>query len=262
MTAPESIAARPRESNLYDVVVVEDEFLIRRRLRDLLRGLGHRVRGLFARPEEVDLGECLRERAVVLLDVYFGSEPRGIAFAATLESIGVPYFLLTGEAPEALVPQLGGLRPLGLILKPVSERELFTRLALIPAAGPPRARGVLWVRHAGLRTPVPLAHVTHVESDRNDCAVHTPRRRYVHGASLASLGGELAGEGFVRIHRSYLVNAAYVRGYSARVVRLSTGVDLPVGRAYRKAARDRLARRLAVAPPTSAQPHPGARILV
>ena len=245
-------ARTAKGSRRYDVVIVEDEFLIRQRLRGLLLGLGHRVSGLYARPEAVDLGECLGERAVVLLDVYFGSEPRGIAFAATLESVGVPYFLITGEPPEALVPRLGGLRPLGLILKPVSERELFARLAVVPTAEPPGTEGVLWVRHAGLRTPVPLAHVTHVESDRNDCVVHTPRRRYVHGEGLASLTESLADVGFVRIHRSYLVNAACVRGYSARVVRLSTGADLPVGRAYRKVARERLAHRLAL----STRPRP------
>ena len=53
--------------------------------------------------------------------------------------------------------------------------------------------------------------------------------------SLKRLAGQLPGDRFLRIHRSYLVNLSDIREFSRSSVTLSEGTTLPIGDLYRSA---------------------------
>ena len=53
----------------------------------------------------------------------------------------------------------------------------------------------------------------------------------------------LAGKGFVRIHRSYLVNMKFAERISHTRLCLSNGVELPVGDAFREQVMEFVNRR-------------------
>ncbi|MDR1774339.1 MAG: LytTR family transcriptional regulator [Clostridioides sp.] len=55
--------------------------------------------------------------------------------------------------------------------------------------------------------------------------------------SIEKLAKELEGEGFVRIHKSYLVNYIYVKQFSHNKLILDDGQELSVSRKYSKEAR-------------------------
>ncbi|MDR1773981.1 MAG: LytTR family transcriptional regulator DNA-binding domain-containing protein [Clostridioides sp.] len=55
--------------------------------------------------------------------------------------------------------------------------------------------------------------------------------------SMDELDKELSGDGFVRIHKSYLVNSKYVKQFSHNKVLLYDESELPVSRTFSKSAR-------------------------
>lgn len=118
-------------------------------------------------------------------------------------------------------------------------------LRLVAAARPP-AEGstVLEVRDGARRVFVPLAEVAWVEAAGNYVELHRPGHTVLHRAALADMERQLAGAGFVRIHRSRLVRRdaiAHVESKSSGdfTVRLADGRELAGSRRYRRPLLDR-----------------------
>lgn len=64
---------------------------------------------------------------------------------------------------------------------------------------------------------------------------------YVYG-SLKPVEADLSGHGFLRVHRNYLVNQAYVREVGKEEIILKGGANLPMGRDRRKDVREAMIR--------------------
>jgi DNA-binding LytR/AlgR family response regulator len=62
-------------------------------------------------------------------------------------------------------------------------------------------------------------------------------------SSITNLANELADKGFMRISQSYLVNIAYVFNVSGKKETKKKGKPLTVGRAYKKALNEAIAKR-------------------
>lgn len=94
----------------------------------------------------------------------------------------------------------------------------------------------------GLRD-VPVRDIIYVEGDG-----HSQTIRLADGGSLGRYGSlkameaELQGCHFLRIHKSYLVNQAYIREVGAREVYLTDGSVLEMGRDRKKAVREAMRR--------------------
>lgn len=100
---------------------------------------------------------------------------------------------------------------------------------------------------------VAVPDVLWVESFGNYARVHTPTARYIHRSTMARLEAQLAPAGFVRIHRTAIVNGGRVvtmrpRGSGQYEVRLDTGLRLRVSRTYRDAVSPRGEQRAPRAP--------------
>ena len=217
------------------LVVVDDEWVVGAHVAAALREAGHEVA-----PACTTAAEALalldaaaadgRGVDCVVCDVYLGTGPTGLALCGELEARGVPYVLITGHDYREVVGGLGGLRPAGVVLKPIDERDLCCQVALaLRGSG---GGATLPVRHRGRRRAVPLASVRYLESANGDCVVHAPGRRYVHAGTLAATAERLPAGSFVRVHRRYVGNVRYVEGLRYGELALTGGERLPVGRRY------------------------------
>lgn len=84
---------------------------------------------------------------------------------------------------------------------------------------------------------VPLPSLVYIESRGRDRYLHLqggPRAQLVTHTTLAQLETMLAEEGFLRLHKSYLVNMAFLDTLQSTGARLTDGTALPVSaRSYR-----------------------------
>ena len=118
--------------------------------------------------------------------------------------------------------------------------RLLRQSAIEPQAPP----GGLEVRDGARRHFVRLEDVAWIEAAGNYVELHRGAGPILHRAPLSQLERELAGAGFVRIHRSRLVRRSAVAQVDSKpsgdfVVRLTDGRELAGSRRYRRPLLER-----------------------
>ncbi|MEV6341974.1 LytTR family DNA-binding domain-containing protein [Actinoplanes sp. NPDC051851] len=123
------------------------------------------------------------------------------------------------------------------------RRVAGSRSAPVPAA--PADEPAIPVELAGTTRMLPRSSVRWVEAQGDYARLHTADASHLVRVSLATLAERWANAGFVRIHRSYLVQLRLVTelrltgsGYVVAV----DGVELPVSRRHTRELKDRLIR--------------------
>jgi DNA-binding LytR/AlgR family response regulator len=104
----------------------------------------------------------------------------------------------------------------------------------------------LWLRDRDGHVRVPRASIEMLQADRDYVQVQTRGRKYMVRDTLHSFLEQLQSADFVRVHRSFVVNVAYVERVSRRPggasdIIMSSGASVPVGRNYAASIRSLLA---------------------
>jgi DNA-binding LytR/AlgR family response regulator len=107
------------------------------------------------------------------------------------------------------------------------------------------ASGTIPVELAGTVRFLARADVAYAEAAGDYARLHTTGGSHLVRAPLATLAEEWAAAGFVRIHRSYLVNLRHIgelRFDGAHYTVVVAGHELPVSRRHSRELKDRLVR--------------------
>lgn len=216
-------------------LIVDNEPLARRAVHTLLA----------AYPDITVMGECRNGREAVaaihalsprllFLDVQM-PEVDGFGVLDAIGSQCPPAVVLITAYDEFAV-QAFEAEALDFLVKPFSDNrfhrtvervrrrlvhaeaiDLAGRLAAVtdrlrsPAHAEPRWRSHLLVR-LGLRSSsIPLTSVSWIEADDYYARLHVEHHTHLYRRSLTQLEGELDPSQFLRVHRSALVNLAFVR---------------------------------------------------
>jgi DNA-binding LytR/AlgR family response regulator len=125
------------------------------------------------------------------------------------------------------------------------RRVAGLRLAPTPAPVAPSDEPAIPVELAGTTRMLPRSSVRWVEAQGDYARLHTSDASHLVRVSLATLAERWADAGFVRIHRSYLVQIRLISelrltgsGYVVAV----DGIELPVSRRHTRELKDKLIR--------------------
>ena len=158
-------------------------------------------------------------------------------YAVSAFELGALDYLLKPFGPERFAKVLQRARAA------LQEREapLFSRARESLSPGRPLTR--IFVRDSGRIVAIPLASLERVEGSGDYVTFHTAGRHYLIYLRLADVEAHLAEAGFLRIHRSHLVNVDAIsaiepQGSSAWDVVLKSGARLPASRAGAKKLRE------------------------
>jgi two-component system LytT family response regulator len=246
------------------VVVVDGDAGARQRLRALLESVEtlDAFDDAASVPQAAGMIESLRPD-VVLLDI----DLPGAAGLEALRAVRAPCLIAMTARPERALPAFE-LEAIDYLVKPVQRERLVTSLARARRRFAERRIAELALEIAGaaaaIHGPSPLAadsgsrfpdqmtirvrrrmfalpveDISWIEGASQYSRVHAKGGEYLLSRSLASLECELDPARFFRIHRSAIVNAAYVREVMSRGdgrynVYLRGGEALPLGRARRE----------------------------
>lgn len=97
----------------------------------------------------------------------------------------------------------------------------------------------------GSVTRVSIMETVYLESFGRKISVHLLRGDLSFTASMTAEEKKLTPAGFIRIHKSYLVNLRFVRRLSRSTVELDTGVKLPLSRRKQREVYEAFTRYLA-----------------
>ena len=124
MNAPS--AAKPTK-----ILIVEDEVIVARDIAQQVRAMGYQVLGPTSLGEEAIGLAGMWHPDLVLMDIQLAGDMDGISAARTIrQQFGVPVVFLTAYAADDILERAKLTEPFGYILKPFSERELSTVLAM------------------------------------------------------------------------------------------------------------------------------------
>lgn len=252
-------------ASAYGVVIVEDEERARRTLRTVIA----------ADPELVLLAETAGREApaviercrplILLLDVQM-PQLDGFGVLRALGDAAPPIVIFVTAWDEYALAAFE-VAAVDYVLKPFSDERLLTALkrakarlagagfreshaavqrlldhigAPVPAT-PPR----LMLRDGGRTLLLDPAAIDWIEAQGVYARLHMKQRNVVVRASLAELARRLDEHGFVRIHRSLIVNVARIQEIAHRShgdcsVRLADGTELAVSRTRKSALDERL----------------------
>ena len=227
------------------ILIVDDEEPAIERLHRLLVDLdGIEVVGT-AR-NAADASELIERLSpdLVLLDIELPGRT-GLSLAAELRARGRPAVVFVTAHSERAVEGFE-VAATDYLLKPVAPARLnesierVRRLMPAPADISPTPPSTIWVQRRGESIRIDLGRVDWISAEGEYVRLHDGDSSYLYRASMTSLYLGLTAGGFVRVHRSHIVNTAFVKSIKRRIdgrysITLARGEDVPVGRRYHDA---------------------------
>ncbi len=188
--------------------------------------------------EYASAGGCLadhREIDLLFLDIELNAAgPDGMALARQIRegsSAAQPVIIfVTGY--ERYVFDAFDVGAFQYLLKPVEEEkfaQVFARAVEQIGAGREIPVRTLTLQSAGVSRTVPLDSIYYIESSNHKVVLRLKDGEFSCYAKIRDLEAEL-GDQFFRVHKGYLVNLAYVEGYSKTELTLTSGEKLLISK--------------------------------
>jgi two-component system response regulator AlgR len=207
------------------ILIVDDEALARRRLRDVLSdnaaALPFEIVGEAANGKQALEQLHATQPQVLLLDIRM-PEMDGIETAEHLLTLEHPPAVIFTTAYDDYAIKAFEVNALDYLLKPIRPERLIAALqkahalraapmlALKAAVG--KARTHLAIGDRGRILLVPVGDIAYLKAELKYITVRTLEKEYLLEESLVKLEQEFA-EQFVRVHRNCLVARAFIEGF-------------------------------------------------
>ena len=181
----------------------------------------------FNTPADI-LPEMLAACDMAFLDIDFESEDRnGIGIARTLRQVNshALIFFVTNYIDYA--PAGYEVQAFRYILKR-DMSEVLERYILQAMESMAEDQEYLRLRDKEQTVDLPLEQIAYLEVQDHYVSIHTGSDSLTLNATLSSMESEMEAHGFLRIHKSYLVNMAHIRKFRSRECLLLDGTTLAV----------------------------------
>lgn len=173
----------------------------------------------------------------------------GLDLARVLGRFAEPPKVVFVTAHEDAAVDAFALHAVDYLLKPLRPDRLAEAVRRIVEGGPIREpEDSIAVELSGVTRLVPIADLRYVEAHGDYARLHTTgSTAHLVRVSLGALEERWGPQGFVRVHRSYLVATAHIAELrvdsgGSHVV-LTGGTTLPVSRRHGRELKERLVRR-------------------
>ena len=107
-----------------------------------------------------------------------------------------------------------------------------------------RAVQVFHCERGSERRSFSLRDITYFEVTKRIVTLHYSKGIFEFYSSMEEVEAKLANKGFVRTHRSYLVNVGHIRRLGQEHLELTNGEQVPLGRTYVRQVKERLSHYL------------------
>jgi two-component system response regulator LytT len=253
-----------RSTMVIQILVVEDESIVRKDIERSLTKLGYVVCG------QADTGEKAIELAdqlkpdLALMDIMLKGNMTGIEAAEIIKSHrDIPVIFLTAYADDATLSKAKVTEPHGYILKPFKEIDVHTTIELAlhkhkkdqeikvenellrSLMNYKSNAEHLFLKHQSRLMKINAADVFYVEALKDYVQIITRDQKFIVHTTMKDVEKKLPGKIFQRVHRSFIVNmekVLYIQAGDLVIAEGNVQREIPVGGNY----RDELAERINV----------------
>lgn len=213
--------------------ICDDEKAVRERIASQMQALVPKdCLVLYASGEDV-LAEQ-RQCDILFLDIQMPGTD-GMTVAKKLRERNSRQILIFVTALKEYVYEAFDVKAFRYLVKPFSQKRLQEVLCAaveecghMPAVSGPKRKQLL-VRSKGECIRVFLEDILYAEVYNRKVILHQREKTLEYYQRLSELESEL-GSGFVRVHRSYLVQLRCVERYNAKTIYLEDGSEIPIAK--------------------------------
>lgn len=236
-----------------NILVTEDEGIVRKDIERSLKKLGYNVIG------STDTGEKAIQLAaelkpdLALMDIMLKGEMTGIEAAAEIKKNNdIPVIFLTAYADESTLAKAKITEPHGYILKPFKEIDIHTSIEMaMHKHGKEKELKIeaellrsltltkkdaryIFLKHNSSLVKINPDDLLYVEALKDYVIINTRDEKYTIHSTMKDLEAKLSAEQFMRVHRSYIVNLDTIISIKNADLTLEGGdKEIPVGGSYR-----------------------------
>ena len=227
--------------NKSSILIVEDEPFIADDIARILKKNDYHVTAMVDEAQAALQAIAAEKPDVVLLDINIEGEIDGIELAPRLN---VPFIFLTSYYDQATLARAREVKPSGYIVKPFGENDLVANIEIATTRSgrqvTTKSEPVkLFVRKDQEILSLNSDEIIYAEAFDNYTIVYTHQDKYIISHTLKRVEEKLLPLGFIRIHRSYLINFEAIDSISEGMVFLK-GHQVLIGKSYKKDFFDRL----------------------
>ena len=226
------------------IVIVEDDAVIASDLELILMKMNYKVTGIFDNGEEAMPVIIDEDVDLVLLDISLSGKLSGIEVAEILcLKSNIPFIFITSYFDKKTVDLADKLQPAAYIVKPFQEKNLMVNIELAfhktkskqsEIGGEKKSIEQVFVKNKHELLAIPPASILYIEAYDNYAYVFTETEKYLLSHTLKSIEDKLAGSGFLRVHKSYLINTKQISSLQEGYAFIKTH-KIPVGKSYKQA---------------------------
>lgn len=214
----------------------------------IVEELSKRVKEQFSEAEVVCFseGEMLLEMMrevlfdIVLLDIDMPGIS-GLDAAEVMQTMERRPLIIFVTSHDELVYDSLQLHPFGFVRKSHMDDELAKVVEDAVSEIAQRDRRFIFHAAAG-DVRLKLKNILYFEADGNYIKVMTTQEEYRFRETMQALVNSLSGDGFVRVHKGFLVNQEAVKIINSDKLILIDDTEIPMGRSYQEDAKRKLMR--------------------
>lgn len=125
------------------------------------------------------------------------------------------------------------LEALDYLLKPITFERFFKSVDRILRDKKDYEEDFIIFKTEGMSRKISISEIIYFESQGNEVkTVLTDHKNFISKNTMTDLEAALSGKGFIRIHRSFMINSHYITAFSNSEVVLEA-YTVPVGRSYK-----------------------------
>lgn len=219
------------------ILIVEDEPLIADDIAMILERNGYQILEIVDNAEDALNELKSRKPNLILLDVNIEGDKDGIQLAHQInQDFQIPFVFLTSYYDNNTLKRAKATNPQGYVVKPFDEGDLVANieLALMKSKVSKQTAPIdkFFVRNHQELKAIEPDDILYAESDDNYANIYTAKEKHVVSHTLKSVEEKLESNGFVRIHKSYLINFRKITSIHEGYAFIDE-VKLPIGRSFR-----------------------------
>lgn len=213
-----------------NILVVEDEVLIAELIKDYLVSFGFNEVNLVHNKNLAAQAIEHLKPGLVLLDIHLQQPLDGLELARLIDEKGqTPYIFITANADLLIIQKATNTKAAAYITKPIKKADLFAAIQIALKNTEPAETKYLQIKDNGATVRIPHADILYIESNGNYIHIITRQQKLISRQSLEWVQEQLPMHQYLRVHRSFIVNAAEVNRFTARSLYIGT-TEIPVSR--------------------------------
>lgn len=170
---------------------------------------------------------------LLILDIEMGTL-NGMELAKRIRKEGgdVPILFVTGY--DEYMAQGYEVAAIHYLVKPLLKESLFTVLERVKSAQKKQEEKLLFLGEEGMISFL-ISKIWYIEARGHQCILVTEKKELILRESISAIEERLKEKrGFIRCHRSYLVNLGYVAAVLPNEIVLDSGGRIPLSRRMSK----------------------------